>query len=60
MPGNVLVDQEVPVVDGLASNFDVEAGIADTITVTIYAQDGDAQAAGTIVTHGARVPLAAR
>ena len=73
MPGNALVDQEVPVVDGLvswdldawalnglASNFDVEAGIADTITVTIYVQDGDAQAAGTVVTHGARVPLAAR
>ncbi len=72
MPGIVLVDQDVPVRGGmlrweldaealnrLARNFDYESGIADTITVTFYAENGGAQAAGTIVTHGARVPLAA-
>ncbi len=71
MPGIVLVDEEVTVrndqirwelhahaLNQLASNFDYERGIADTITVTFYAEDGDAQAAGTIVTHGARVPVA--
>ena len=75
MPGIVLVDEDMPVAAGairwdldaqalnrLASNFDCEAGIADTITVTFYAEgtlDGQpTQAAGTIVTHGARVPRA--
>ena len=73
MPGIVLVDQDVAVRDGmlrweldaealnrLARNFDYESGIADTITVTFYAENGGAQAGGTIVTHGARVPLAPR
>ena len=73
MPGIVLIDEEVTIHEGrirwdldaaalnqLASNFDYkgDVGIADTITVTFYAEDGDAQAAGTIVTHGARVPVA--
>ena len=44
----------------LANNFDYEQGIADTIDVTFYAQGilngAPAQAVGTIVTHGARVP----
>ena len=44
----------------LARNFDYEPGLADTVTVTIYAEgalDGEpAQAAGTIVVHGARAP----
>ncbi len=73
MPGNVLVDEEVAEADGfvrwdldaealhrLASNFDYEGGIFDTVIVTFYAEgtlSGEpAQAAGTIVTHGARVP----
>ena len=73
MPGNVLVDEELAIADGLvsweldaealnrlASNFDYESGIFDTITVTFYAEGTlsgrPAQAAGTIVTHGARVP----
>ena len=46
----------------LAGNFDYEQGIADTVTVTFFArgtlQGQQAQAAGTIVTHGARVPAA--
>lgn len=75
MPGTVLIDEMVSIdaglvswdLDGealskLAKNFDYDQGIADTITVTIFA-DGlvsgqPAQAVGTIVTHGARVPLA--
>ena len=44
----------------LANNFDYEQGIADTIDVTFYAQGilngAPAQAVGSIVTHGARVP----
>ena len=73
MPGNVLVDEEIALTGGLvrwdldaealnrlASNFDYEGGIFDTITVTFYAEGTlsgqSAQAAGSIVTHGARVP----
>ena len=42
----------------LANNFDYDAGLADTITVTYYAEEQSGrQAAGTIVAHGARVPL---
>jgi len=44
----------------LANNFDYEQGIADTIDVTFYAEGtlngAPAQAVGTMVTHGARVP----
>ena len=75
MPGIVLVDEVSPVQDGiirwdldgqelnqLASNFDFERGIADTVTVTFFAEGSlagqPAQAVGTIVTHGARVPMA--
>ncbi len=77
MPGTVLVDEDAVVRAGkikwdldaralnrLASNFDYEGetGIADTITVTFFAEGTlngqSAQAAGAIVTHGARVPLA--
>ena len=73
MPGIVLIDETVAIETGqvtwnldgealnrLASNFDFEQGIADTVTVTIFAEGGvggvPAAAAGTIVTHGARVP----
>jgi hypothetical protein len=73
MPGIVLVDEDFDVSEGvirwdldgkalnqLASNFDIR--LADTITVTFFAEgtvdERPAQAAGTIVTHGARVPIA--
>ena len=56
-------DLDAPALNQLANNFDYEGdiGIADTITVTFYIEgtlDGQrVQATGTIVTHGARVPL---
>ena len=69
MPGTVLIDQSFPVSNGrirwdlnakdlnqLASNFDYESGIADTITVTFYAEDGPKRAAGQLLTHGAKFP----
>ena len=72
MPGIVLDESDVQIEDGairwllkgeemnrLANNFDYETGLADTITVNIYAEEQSGrQAAGAIVTHGARVPLA--
>ena len=72
MPGIVLVEKDIRIENGvirwllkgeemnqLANNFDYDAGLADTITVTYYAEEQSGrQAAGTIVTHGARVPLA--
>ena len=75
MPGIVLVDEDIPVTNGairwdldgpalnrLASNFDFESGMADTITVTFFAESmtasGVVHATGSIVTHGARVPVA--
>jgi len=72
MPGIVLVEKDISIEDGvirwllkgeemnlLANNFDYDGGLADTITVTYYAEEQSGrQAAGTIVTHGARVPLA--
>ena len=75
MPGTVLIDEMVAIdtgqvtwdLDGeslnkLAKNFDYQQGIADTITVTIFAEGRVAgqliQAVGTMVTHGARVPQA--
>ena len=75
MPGIVLIDEPVSIIGGkvrwnldgralnqLASNFDYEQGIADTITVTFFAKGQlggeSAMAVGTIVTHGARVPVA--
>lgn len=75
MPGIVMIDNPVSIEGGrirwdldgqalnqLASNFDYEQGIADTITVTLFAEGqlagSPARAVGTIVTHGARVPVA--
>lgn len=69
IPGIVLVDREIPVENGsitwdlyseemnqLAANFDT-GGLADTVTVTYHLKDlGGRTAAGTIVTHGNRVP----
>jgi hypothetical protein len=72
MPGIVLAEKDIRIEDGLAkwllngeemnrlaNNFDYDSGLADTITVTYYAEESSElrQAAGTIVTHGARVPL---
>jgi hypothetical protein len=75
MPGTVLVDEDLTIrsseirwdldaraLNKLASNFDVFPGIADTITVTFFAEgtiEGrPVQTTGTIVTHGARIPKA--
>ncbi len=72
MPGIVLVDKVLPVSNGviewqlvgsdlneIAGNFNGKNGLADTITVTFFAEDlSNIQTAGTIVTHGARVPNA--
>jgi hypothetical protein len=69
MPGIVLVDTEIPVENGsitwelysedmnqLADNFDT-GGLADTVTVTYHLKEQSGRtAAGTIVTHGNRVP----
>jgi hypothetical protein len=71
MPGIVLAERDIPIEDGtinwvlngeemnrLAANFDHETGLADTITITYYAEEQSGrQAAGAILTHGARVPL---
>ena len=71
MPGIVLAEKDILIEDGvikwllngeemnrLANNFDHDTGLADTITVTYYAgEQSGRQAAGTIVAHGARVPL---
>ena len=64
--GTIRWDLDARALNRLASNFDYEGegGIADTITVTFYVEgtvNGQpSQAAGTIVTHGARVPLVLR
>ena len=46
----------------LANNFDYEQGFADTLDVTFYAEGNlsgkPIQASGTMVVHGARVPIA--
>jgi hypothetical protein len=71
IPGITLVENEIRIEDDvirwllkgeemnrLANNFDHDGGLADTITVTYYADEPSGrQAAGTIVAHGARVPL---
>lgn len=46
----------------LVNNFDSAApdsdpSVADPITVTCFAEDGNARAAAAIVTHGPRVPV---
>jgi hypothetical protein len=72
MPGIVLIDEQIKINGGvlewelvgkemnlIADNFDYKGGLADTITVTYYAEDiSGQQAAGTIVIQGTRVPLA--
>ena len=64
--GMIRWDLDGKALNQLASNFDYgqfsSVGLADTITVTFFAEgtvNGQpAQATGTIVTHGARVPMA--
>ena len=72
MPGIVLIERDIPIENGVlrwtlngkemnqrVNNFDYSHGLADTITVTYYAEEQSGrQAAGTVITHGARVPLA--
>ena len=71
IPGIVLASEELSVKDGrvdwtlvgptlnqLVHNLDYLKGLADTITVTFFAEDGDQVVAGSIVTHGSHVPLA--
>ena len=74
MPGIVLIDNDVPIEDNiiiwllkgeemnrLANNFDYRDGLADTITITYYANEQSGrQAAGTIAIHGARVHIPAK
>jgi hypothetical protein len=70
IPGIVLASEELSVEDGqvnwrmdgpalnrLVHNLDYLQGLADTITVTFFAQDGDEAAAGSLVVHGSHVPL---
>jgi len=70
IPGIVLASEELSVKDGrvewtldgpalnrLVHNLDVQSGLADTIVVTFFAQDGDQVAAGSLVAHGWHVPL---
>ena len=58
--GTVTWNLDAKELNQLANNFDYEQGIADTIDVTFYAEGtlngAPAQAVGTMVTHGARVP----
>jgi len=69
IPGVVLADKDIPIENGLikwnldaeqmnqmVQNFDSEV-LSDTMTVTYHAEDPSGlNAAGTIVTHGTRVP----
>jgi hypothetical protein len=70
IPGSVLASEELSVEDGrvawrlngqelnrLVHNLDYKLGLADTITVTFFAQGGHKVAAGSIVVHGWHVPL---
>ncbi|HET9590478.1 MAG TPA: hypothetical protein VFO91_16955, partial [Anaerolineales bacterium] len=70
IPGIVIAAEELSVKDGRVDwrligpalnrkvhNLDYLQGLADTITVTFSAQDGDQVAAGSIVIHGSHVPL---
>jgi hypothetical protein len=70
IPGIVLASEELPVeyghvewrLDGtalnrLVHNLDHLQGLADTITVTFFAEDGDQVFAGSLVVHGWHVPL---
>jgi hypothetical protein len=70
IPGIVLASEELGVEDGrvewtlagpvlnrLVHNLDYQMGLADTIVVTFFAQEGDQVAAGSLVIHGWHAPL---
>lgn len=70
IPGIVLASEELSVKDGRVDwtlvgptlnrqvhNLDYLKGLADTITVTFFAEDSDQAAAGNIVVHGSHAPL---
>jgi hypothetical protein len=70
IPGIVLASEELSVKDNrvdwrldgpalnrLVHNLDYLQGLADTITVTFFAQGGDQAGAGSLVIHGSHVPL---
>lgn len=70
IPGIMVALEELSVKDGRVDwalvgptlnrkvhNLDYLRGLADTITVTFFAEDGDNAAAGSIVVHGSHVPL---
>jgi len=70
IPGIVIASDELSVKDGrvewtldgpalnpLVHNLDYRMGLADTITVTFFAQDEDQAGAGSLVVHGWHVPL---
>jgi hypothetical protein len=70
IPGIVLASEELPVqfghvewtLDGaalnrLVHNLDYLQGLADTITVTFFGQDGEQLFAGSLVVHGSHIPL---
>jgi hypothetical protein len=70
IPGIVLASEELPVEHGhvqwtldgptlnrLVHNLDYLQGLADTITVTFFGQDGDQVFGGSLVVHGSHVPL---
>ncbi|HLD92791.1 MAG TPA: cytochrome c peroxidase, partial [Anaerolineales bacterium] len=70
IPGIVMASEEIAVEDGrvawtlvgptlnrLVHNLDHLRGLADTITVTFFAQDSERAVAGSLVLHGWHVPL---
>jgi hypothetical protein len=70
IPGIVIASEELsvennrvawtlngPALNRLVHNLDYKLGLADTITITFFAQNGDQVAAGSAVVHGSHVPL---
>jgi hypothetical protein len=70
IPGIVVASEELSVKDGRVDwtlvgptlnrqvhNLDYLQGLADTITITFFAEDDDQVIAGNIVVHGSYVPL---
>lgn len=55
--GRVLWRLDAPALNRLVHNLDYERGLADSITVTFFVQDGERAAAGSLVAHGWFVPL---
>jgi len=55
--GRVEWTLEGPALNRMVHNLDYRMGLADTIVVTFFVQDGDQVAAGSIVVHGWHIPL---